>query len=611
MTVTIIILCLSAILFVNGRIRSDLVAVCTALSLVLCGILSPEEALAGFANPIVIMMAGLFVVGEGIFSTGLAGRVGHKIMGLAGGNETRLFVLVMLATSLVGAFVSNTGTVALMLPIVVSLCRAAGFSQSRLLMPLAFAGSMGGMLTLIGTPPNLIVRDALVQASYAPLGFFSFAPVGILCIVKGILVLLPLTRRFLKGNGQTAAKPSGKSPVQLAEEYKLTQGLTRLVIEAGSPFAGKTLRELDVYGRYGITVFEIRRTSQTGGGAVKRVEQFTLAETALSEGDQLFLSGAPQSVELLAAENRLKITKPKKGGNLHFYDIGLAEILVLPSSSLVGQSVAEAAFREQHGLNVYGVKRHEQHITSNLKDLKLHAADILLVQGPWSNIARLNRDEGREWVVIGQPEKQAARITLDYKAPLAAFIMVAMVAVMALPFIPVAPVTAVMLAAVAMVFTGCVRSVEAAYKSINWESIVLFGAMLPMSTALEKTGASSAISSGLVATVGDAGPYVLLAAIYLATSVMTFFISNTVTAVLMSPIALAAATAQGVSAVPMLMAVTVAASMCFASPFSTPPNALVMSAGGYRAIDYVRVGLPLQIVTAIVMIIALPLLFPF
>lgn len=421
MTVTIIILCLSAILFVNGRIRSDLVAVCTALSLVLCGILSPEEALAGFANPIVIMMAGLFVVGEGIFSTGLAGRVGHKIMGLAGGNETRLFVLVMLATSLVGAFVSNTGTVALMLPIVVSLCRAAGFSQSRLLMPLAFAGSMGGMLTLIGTPPNLIVRDALVQAGYAPLGFFSFAPVGILCIVTGILVLLPLTRRFLKSNGQTATKPSGKSPVQLAEEYKLTQGLTRLVIEAGSPFAGKTLRELDVYGRYGITVFEIRRTSQTGGGAVKRVEQFTLAETALSEGDQLFLSGAPQSVELLAAENRLKITKPKKGGNLHFYDIGLAEILVLPSSSLVGQSVAEAAFREQHGLNVYGVKRHEQHITSNLKDLKLHAADILLVQGPWSNIARLNRDEGREWVVIGQPEKQAARITLDYKAPLGGF----------------------------------------------------------------------------------------------------------------------------------------------------------------------------------------------
>ncbi|MGM9803047.1 MAG: SLC13 family permease [Muribaculaceae bacterium] len=611
MTVTIIILCLSAILFVNGRIRSDLVAVCTALALVLCGILSPEEALSGFANPIVIMMAGLFVVGEGIFSTGLAGQVGRRIMGLAGGNETRLFVLVMLATSFVGAFVSNTGTVALMLPIVVSLCRTAGFSQSRLLMPLAFAGSMGGMLTLIGTPPNLIVRDALVQAGYEPLGFFSFAPVGVLCIITGIVVLLPLTRRFLRHKAQSTVAPIGKSPEQLAEEYNLTQGLTRLTIEPGSPFAGKTLRELDVHSRYGITVFEIRRTAQTGGGTVLRVEQYTLAETVLNVGDQLFLSGAPQSVELMAAENGLKMVKLKKGGKLHFYDIGMAEILILPTSSLVGLSVAKAAFREQHGLNVYGVKRHEQRITSNLKDFKLHAADILLVQGPWSNIARLAKDEGREWVVIGQPEKQAARITLDYKAPLAAFIMVAMVAVMALPFIPVAPVTAVMLAAVAMVFTGCVRGVEVAYKSINWESIVLFGAMLPMSTALEKTGASSAISLGLVSAVGEAGPYVLLAAIYLATSVMTFFISNTVTAVLMAPIAIAVAAAQGVSAVPLLMAVTVAASMCFASPFSTPPNALVMSAGGYRAVDYVRVGLPLQIITAIVMIVALPLLFPF
>lgn len=189
--------------------------------------------------------------------------------------------------------------------------------------------------------------------------------------------------------------------------------------------------------------------------------------------------------------------------------------------------------------------------------------------------------------------------------------MLLMVVAMAFDSIPIAPVTAVMLAAVAMIFTGCLRSVEAAYKTINWESIILFGAMLPMSTALEKTGASSFISTGLVHAVGDYGPYVLLAAIYLATSLLTFFISNTVTAVLMAPIALSAATAQGVSAVPMLMAVTVAASMCFASPFSTPPNALVMSAGGYKPIDYIKVGLPLQIIMALVMIFALPLIYGF
>lgn len=202
-------------------------------------------------------------------------------------------------------------------------------------------------------------------------------------------------------------------------------------------------------------------------------------------------------------------------------------------------------------------------------------------------------------------------VTLDYKAPMAALIMVMMVAAMAFDFIPIAPVTAVMLAAVAMIFTGCLRSVEAAYKTINWESIILFGAMLPMSTALEKTGASAMLSSQLVQAVGDYGPYMLLAAIYVATSLLTFFISNTVTAVLMAPIALAAASAQGVSAVPMLMGVSVAASMCFASPFSTPPNALVMSAGGYKPIDYVKVGLPLQLVMGLVMIGVLPWIFPF
>jgi di/tricarboxylate transporter len=246
----------------------------------------------------------------------------------------------------------------------------------------------------------------------------------------------------------------------------------------------------------------------------------------------------------------------------------------------------------------------------DVKDVRLHASDVVLVQGPWENISNLVAED-TQWVVLGQPLEQASKVTIDYKAPLAALIMILMVLAMALDFIPIAPVTAVVLAAVLMILTGCLRNVESAYKTINWESIILFGAMLPMSTALEKTGASTLISSSLVDTFGGGGPYVLMAAIYLCTSLMTFFISNTVTAVLMAPIALSAAQSAGVSAVPFLFAVTVAASMCFASPFSTPPNALVMSAGSYKTIDYIKVGLPLQIVMAIVMIIALPMIFPF
>lgn len=609
MTATLIILALSAILFVSGKMRSDLVAVCSALALVLTGVLTPEEALAGFSSPIVIMMTGLFVVGGGIFSTGLAKRIGTGILGLAGTSETRLFILLMLTTAVVGAFVSNTGTVALMLPIVVSMARGAGLSPSRFLMPLAFAGSMGGMLTLIGTPPNLIVRDALVGAGYAPLGFFSFTPIGIVCIVVGTVLLLPLSRRFLKGRIASASTRSGKSLQQLTEEYKLAQDLHCLQISENSSMVGHTLKELDVRRHYGITILEVRRSSLQGR-ALRKLEQFAMGNERLIVGDVLYATGTVEQIDHFASElqlSEMETSRNEGGGTLNFYDVGMAEILVLPASTLVGQTVEQTGFRSTYGLNVLGIRRHTTYLLDDLKDQRIHASDIVLVQGRWSNITKLNGRDGQEWVILGQPLEQAAKVTLDYKAPLAALIMVLMVVLMAFDFIPIAPVTAVMIAAVAMIFTGCLRSVEAALKTINWESIILFGAMLPMSTALEKTGSSQLISQSLVDVVGGHGGMLLIACVYVATSLMTFFISNTVTAVLMAPIALQAAQAEGLNAVPVLLAVTVAASMCFASPFSTPPNALVMSAGGYKPIDYIKVGLPLQVVIGIVMVVGLGL----
>ncbi len=613
MIATLIILVISAALFVSGRMRSDLVAVCASLALVLSGVLTAEEALTGFSNPIVIMMVGLFVVGGGIFSTGLAKMAGSRIIGLAGKSETRLFVLIMVTTAAVGAFVSNTGTVALMMPIVVSMARAAGTSPSRFLMPLAFAGSMGGMLTLIGTPPNLVVRDALVHAGYDnPPGFFGFTPVGIVCILVGTAVLIPLSKRFLmkeKNSGET--RRDGKSPHRLAEEYRLSDRLGGLRVTEGAPVTGRTVKELDVHGRWDVTVIEIRRTGRERGPFLKRVEQYAAADVPLAPGDILYVSGAPDAVRLFAAECGLEAVKKTEGRRrLQFYDVGMAEILLMPASALAGRTVEEAGFRKNYGVNVLGVRRHSEYLLHDIKNIRLHASDVVLVQGPWDNIARLAAETDK-WVVLGQPAEEARRVTLDYKAPVAAAIMLLMVVTMAVEAIPVAPVTAVMVAAVLMVFTGCLRNVEEAYKAINWESIILFGAMLPMSTALEKTGASDLISHSLVNAFGGYGPYVLLAAVYFSTSFLTFFISNTVTAVLMAPIALSAAAAQGISAVPLLMAVTVAASMCFASPFSTPPNALVMSAGGYKPVDYMKVGLPLQLIMAVAMIVVLPLFFPF
>ena len=627
MIITVIILLISAALFVSGRFRSDMVALCALLALLLCQILTPTEALAGFSNSTVIMMIGLFIVGGGILQTGLAKMIGGQVIKLAGTSETRLFLLVMLVTSLIGGFVSNTGTVALMLPIVVSMAAYAGTSSRRLLMPLAFASSMGGMMTLIGTPPNLIIQDLLtsskqsgiVDAGVQDITFFTFLPVGLITIVVGIVVLMPLTKIFLTPKEKSAdSSNSGKSLKELVKEYGLSDNLFRVHINGPSEAVGKTILELDIYRKYEINVMELRR-SEGHNKFVRTVNQQLASPTLmLQQGDVLYLSGEPGKIHQFASDYSLKlldihtdeIEGSSSNASLDFYDIGIAEILIMPSSSMINRTIIEAGFRSKFNVNVLGIRRKKDYLLHDLGGEKIHDSDVLLVQGAWKDIARL-RKESSNWVVLGEPLQEAAKVTLDYKAPIAAAIMIAMIIMMAVDSIPVAPVTSVLLAAILMVMTGCIRSVEAAYKTINWQTIVLFAAMLPMSTALEKTGVSGTIADYIISTFGTAGPYVALAAIYAATSVMTIFISNTVTAVLMAPIALQCAIGIGVNPLPYLFAVSVAASMCFASPFSTPPNALVMPAGQYTFMDYIKVGLPLQIIMGVVMVFALPMIFPF
>lgn len=619
MVITLIILVVASAFFVSGKVRSDIVALCALLALMISGVLTPEEALSGFSNNVVIMMIGLFVVGGAIFQTGLAKMISSRILKLAGTSEIRLFLLVMLVTGAIGAFVSNTGTVALMLPIVVSMANNAGINSRRLLMPLAFASSMGGMMTLIGTPPNLIINDTLAGAGFGSLSFFSFTPVGLICLAVGILVLLPLTKWFLsKEKSDDTKTVSGKSLHQLAKEYGLSSNLFRLRAVSGSKAVGKTIIEMDVRKVYRLNVLEIRRIESAQHRFLKTVTQkLASADTVIRTGDVLYVRGDMASVNRFVGDMGLELLDEhdsemttRKGRSLAFYDIGIAEILLMPSSRIVNQTVKEAGFRDKFNVNVLGIRRKNDYILHDLGEAVIHDGDVLLVQGAWPDIARLSKED-TEWVVLGQPLAEAQKVTLDYKAPVAAVIMVAMIAMMVFDFIPVAPVTAVMIAGMMMVLTGCFRNVEAAYKTINWETIVLFAAMLPMSLALEKTGISTFISETMAGGLGSYGPMALLAGVYFTTSLMTMFISNTVTTVLMAPIALQCAMQIGVSPVSFLFAVTVAASMCFASPFSTPPNALVMRAGQYSFMDYVKVGLPLQLMMGVVMILVLPLLFPF
>lgn len=620
MITTIIILIISAIFFVNGKLRSDIVALCALLALLIFNILTPEEALSGFSNSVVIMMVGLFVVGGAIFQTGLAKMISSRILKLAGKSELRLFILVMIVTSAIGAFVSNTGTVALMLPIVVSLAASANMSAGRLLMPLAFASSMGGMMTLIGTPPNLVIQNTLVNAGFPALSFFSFLPVGLICVIVGTLVLLPLSKWFLSKEKRNTDKHqhANKSLKELVNEYGLSDNLFRLRVTPESIAKGKTIMELNVRRKYGLNILEVRRAQNSQSRFLKQVTQ-NLAQpsTVISTDDIIYIKGDLEHVKTMASDLRLEIlnnqTKESQSQNdqtLDFYDIGIAEIVLMPASRIINRTIQETEFREKYNVNILGIRRKTEYLLQNLAEIRILSGDVLLVQGTWNDISRLS-NEDEDWVVLGQPLAEAAKVTLDYKAPIAAVIMIAMIAMMVFDFIPVAPVTAVMIAGILMVLTGCFRNVEAAYKTINWESIVLIAAMLPMSLALEKTGASEYISNSLVSGLGAYGPLALMAGIYFTTSLMTMFISNTATAVLLAPIALQSAQQIGVSPVPFLFAVTLGASMCFASPFSTPPNALVMPAGQYTFADYIKVGLPLQIIMGIVMIFVLPLLFPF
>ena len=633
MTVTLIILVITVAMFIWGRVRADIVALTALAALLVLGILTPAEALAGFSSPIVIMMIGLFVVGGAIMQTGLAKLTGNKLMALSRGNETITFLLVMLVTSFIGAFVSNTGTVALMMPIIMSIAAGSGMQSSRFLMPLAFAGSLGGMLTLIGTPPNLVIDEVLTEAGYQPLAFFSFFPVGIIVIAIGIIVLMPLSKIFLSKSQGNKKKKNAKSLDDLVDEYRLLDNLHRYIVPSSRTSAardengnqldivGKTLKELSIQKKYGVSIIEIRNEKKSRLGLVKDVNQnMAKSSSTIQVHDTLYIIGDEQKMQRFAQDYGLRKMKDVK---IDFYDLGLTEIVVMPTSNFVGLRIGEANLRKRFGINVLGVKRGSsssssseggrggsKYITDNLIAAKLHVGDMLLVQGEWTNLAHLTADT-TNWVVLDQPEKTADKVLLDYKAPVAAAIMLLMIAMMVFDFIPVAPVTAVIIAGLLTVFAGCFRNVEAAYKTINWESIVLIAAMMPMSTALEKTGASALVSQGLVDSLGAMGPTALLAGIYFTTSLMTMFISNTATAVLMAPIALVAAQQVGVSPYSFLFAVTLGASMCFASPFSTPPNALVMKAGGYTFMDYVKVGLPLQIIIGVVMTFVLPLLFAY
>ena len=608
MVQVLIILIVTAGLLVWGRIRSDVVALCSMVALVLTGVITPEEGLAGFSNSVVIMIAGLFIVGGAITQTGLARLISNKVLSLAGESELRLFYLVILVTIIVGLFVSNTGTVAILMPIVVTIAAQSGVDARRLLMPMAFACSISGMMTLIGTPPTLIVHNSLIESGHEGLHFFTTLPVGLVILLICGALLRPLSK-LLTSSKETAVdtKRMRKSPEQLSSQYNLLEDLYRLRIEEGSFLRKKTLAELDLTGRFHCSVIGVKGVHLGARATVPT------AETMLHRGFVLHVNGAYEDVKRLAGEACLTFLDDEQegqrtfSGRLSFSEYGLAEVVVKHGSRLVGRRISDTDLRQTYGISVVGLQRNRSYITHRLSRATLQEGDMLLLQGTWEDIERLGAQE-TDLILLGEPATEASKAIISERGPVAAVIIFLMILAMIFNWLP--PVMAVLVADILLILTRCFRSVKDAIGTISWESVILFAAMIPLATAMDNTGLSSMISGGIVSGLGTYGPYAVLAGIMLGTQLLTTFISNTATAVLFAPIALQAASALGVSPVPFMIGVSVAASMCFMSPFATPPNAMVMSVGKYSFMDYVRVGLPLQVIVIVAMVWLLPLFYP-
>ena len=615
MLFTLAVLAVTVVFFMLGRYRTDIIAMCSMLALTLGGVLAPKEAFTGFSNNVIFITAGMFVISGAIVRSGLASVLSRKILGVAGKNTNALYMLVMFLAACIGSLVSNTGTVAIMMPIVVSMAMSIDESPSRFLMPLAFMSSIGGMMTLIGNSPNMVVNDVYVKAGFPTMTLFSFLPVGLVCFVYGMAVIAPATSYFLsrRKNEKVGAKGRGAKLRELADSYNLAQNMYRVTVPKKCPVSGRTLAELHLTERNGVVIQEIRRWTTRAGYFGPRREEHQIVpgpQTPVLPGDTLSVIGPLDGVQEMASQCGLQLAgqEIESGDRISFDSIGICELVIMSSSRLVNRTVTESGLREQFGITVLGIHRGDQYLLDNIKDRTLQSGDALLVQGTWENLTRLE-EYSMHWVVVGRPKEYASSSALRAKIPLVASVLLLMIGCMAFNLVPT--VVAVLIAAIALILGGCFKNMDEAYSVINWETLVMIACLMPMATAMENTGIMEIVSTHLVTIGTQYGPYVALAVVYAVASFMNIMISTTPVALLIAPVAMRIAGDLGYSPLPFLFAVATAASMCFASPFSTPSNALVMSAGRYTFLDYVKIGLPLQVLMGVVMVIALPWLFPF
>ncbi|MFC3609124.1 SLC13 family permease [Stutzerimonas tarimensis] len=592
-------------LFIRNRPRMDVVALMAMVALPLAGVLSVPEALAGFSDPSVILIGALFVIGHSLVRTGIAYRLGDWLARTAGTSEIRLLVLLMLAVAGLGSVMSSTGVVAIFIPVVLGVARRMRLPPGRLMMPLAFAGLISGMLTLVATPPNMVVSSELRRAGLEGFGFFDFTPIGLAVLVAGLVYMLLVRRWLARPEDQDGTEDSRQTLADLADRYRLAERARRLRVRQGSPLANAVLNELQLRAEYGINVIAVERP-----GRFQNRLLIATGNTELRAGDILLADIASPAIGLLGAFDELgleAVALKNAYYDVHARELGLVEVTLPPDSHLPGKTIQELGFRSRHGLNVVGLRRNRQALAGLLVDERLKPGDTLLVAGEWKAIHRL-QGLSRDFLVLSLPAEVDHVAPAAQKAPQALFCLAVMVALMVSGLVP-----NVLAALIACLLLGLFRCIDmdSAYRSIHWQSLLLIVGMLPFALALQKTGGIDLAVSGLVTLLGDAGPRAILACLFLLTAMIGLFISNTATAVLLAPVAISTAEQLGASPYPFAMTVALAASAAFMTPISSPVNTLVLGPGGYRFGDFVRIGVPFTLMVMIVSVALVPLLFPF
>lgn len=600
------LLLIAIVLFTTNKLRMDVVALLVIIAFVLSGTLTLPEATVGFSDPNVILIAALFVIGEGLVRTGVAYQVGDWLVKVAGSSETKMLMLLMVTVAGLGAFMSSTGVVAIFIPVVLSVAARMKIPPGRLMMPLSFAGLISGMMTLVATPPNMVVNSELVREGISGFGFFGVTPVGLAVLVLGVGYML-VARRWLGNDDSDKTRETWQRRTfrDLIRDYKLTGRARRLALRSGSPLAGHSLDELHLRARYGANVVGIERWKR-----FRRVMVSASGSTELREGDVLLLDMSDSQVDLreFCSEQQLE---PMVLRGDYFSEqsrnVGMAEVSLIPDSTLLGKSLRESAFRSRYDLNVVGIRRNGETLAGKLVDEPLALGDILLVIGDWKAIRQLQA-QTHDFIVLNLPAEVDEVAPAISQAPHALFCLALMVAMMLTDEIP-NPIAAL----IACLLMGKFRCIDmdSAYKSIHWPSIILIVGMMPFAQALQKTGGVDLIVRGLMDVAGDAGPRVMLVCLFALCATIGLFISNTATAVLMAPIAIAAAREMGVSPYPFAMIIAIAASAAFMTPVSSPVNTLVLGPGNYKFGDFVRMGVPFTLLVMVVSVIIVPWLYAF